>query len=223
VELLVRDPDLLSVAKLEQTLAQNNLKIAGFGTSPMVAQDNLYLLSEKPAIREEVYRRLEKLMDIAACFRAPIVIGRLRGNVTEAAGCTAAQRDEIFSRLCDYGEKVDASILIEPQKKGNVNNLNTVAESLEWARSFDSGKLRLILDTYHMDVTEENQCASIQEAAGRIGFVHLSDTERTPPGSGHLDFAAILAAFSKSGYAGYYSMEILQKPDSESAARTSLA
>ena len=222
VELLVRDADELDVSRLESSLSKSGLTAASFGTSPMLVQDKLDLLSENEEIRERTFQRTLRMIELASHFQAPVGIGKLRGNLQEGTGRTAQRRDEIFLKLCEHCEKTGGSIVMEPQKYDNVNNLNTIDESLEWLRQINSKRLKLLVDTYHMDLTEKDQFDSIRRAAGQIGFVHLSDTDRKAPGCGKIDFGAALKAFNDIHYDGFLSMEIKQNPSSEEAAELSI-
>jgi sugar phosphate isomerase/epimerase len=52
--------------------------------------------------------------------------------------------------------------------------------------------------------------------------VHVADSNRRYPGSGHLDFHRIFATFEEMGYQGYVSAELLPLPDPDTAARRTI-
>lgn len=222
VELLVRDAGELELPYLKRVLSRYHLEAASFGTSPMLAQDKLNLLAKDRQLRELTFRRTIQLIELASHFQAPVSIGKLRGNLREEEGCTAGLRDEIFGRLCDYSERVGGFILMEPQKPDNVNNLNTIEESLEWLRNMNCGRLKLLVDTFHMDITEKDQANSIRLAKGQIGFVHLSDSGRKAPGCGSIDFTRIFQALRDIHYDGFLSPEIKQEPTGREAAQITI-
>ena len=222
VEVLVRNPAAVSLSQLEHDLATRKLTAAAFGTSPMLVQDNLTLLAGNWEIREEAFRRVIGLIDLASHFHAGVIIGKFRGDVPRDTARSMEPLNEIFFKLCDYCEKTNASLLLEPQKTDNINNLNTIDEALAWLQLFRSKRLNLLVDTFHMSFTENDQCESIRKAAGHIGFVHLSDSDRLPPGCGSIDFKAVLNAFVQSGYQGFFSMEIKQSPSRDKVARLSI-
>jgi sugar phosphate isomerase/epimerase len=58
--------------------------------------------------------------------------------------------------------------------------------------------------------------------AGRLWHVHLGDSNRLPPGKGHLDFAGIVSTLAQGGYEGYLSAELLAKPDPDTAAEMTI-
>ena len=50
-------------------------------------------------------------------------------------------------------------------------------------------------------------------------YIHLADSNRLAPGWGHLDFDEVFAALREIRFDGWASIEILPKPDPDTAAR----
>ena len=126
VELLVRNPKELDISYIERELSKRNLKVSALGTSPMQAQDGLTLLSPVPEIRGEALDRTLQLIPLSAEFHAPVIIGKFRGKLNYEINCTFQLLNEIFYDLCNYAGQQNASVVMEPQKPDNVNNLNTI-------------------------------------------------------------------------------------------------
>jgi sugar phosphate isomerase/epimerase len=99
-----------------------------------------------------------------------------------------------------------------------VDFLFTVADGLRLIDDLGSDNLGLMLDTYHMNIEEPSIEASLAAAGDRLWHVHIADSNRRYPGSGHLPFDSIFAALRNMGYDRYVSAEILPEPDSDSAA-----
>ena len=71
--------------------------------------------------------------------------------------------------------------------------VNTVAQAAELVREAGSPGVRILADTYHMNIEEDDPCAALRAAGDLLGAVHLSDSNRHQPGTGHVPFAAIVA------------------------------
>ena len=56
-------------------------------------------------------------------------------------------------------------------------------------------------------------------AADRLWHVHIADSNRCFPGSGHIDFDGVFEALEEIGYTGYVSGEMLPLPDPDIAAQ----
>ena len=59
-------------------------------------------------------------------------------------------------------------------------------------------------------------------AGDRLWHVHLGDSNRLPPGQGHLDFAEVVQALRTAEYSGYLSAELLPLPDPDQAAAVTI-
>ena len=83
----------------------------------------------------------------------------------------------------------------------------------------NSSFIKLLVDTFHMNIEERSMTESIKPAKGYIGHVHFSDNNRLAPGQGHIDFRSIAKILQAIDYQGFVSGEILPEPDGETAAR----
>ncbi|GAI91839.1 unnamed protein product, partial [marine sediment metagenome] len=54
-----------------------------------------------------------------------------------------------------------------------------------------------------------------------VGHVHIADTTRRAPGSGHFDFKTFLNIFKNAGYSEFVSIETIMKPSFEEVAKSS--
>ncbi|MGE4284738.1 MAG: sugar phosphate isomerase/epimerase family protein [Clostridia bacterium] len=221
IELLVRNPRELSIVEITKVIERHNLQVAAVGTSPMQAQDKLTLLNSDSKVMEEALTRTKSLVEFASNFNAPVCIGKFRGNVQANGSCTLAALSEIFTEICAHAQKHHVQVLLEPQNNDNVNNLNSVEESLNWIAQIKCDNLGLLLDTYHMEFTEHSIAAGFLKAKDKIGFIHASDSKRLVPGAGRINFADVLATLNTIHYDNFISLEIKQKPDSKTVAKIS--
>jgi sugar phosphate isomerase/epimerase len=100
---------------------------------------------------------------------------------------------------------------------------NTVEAGLRLIERLSTHNVVLLADLFHMNIEEANLPDAIRRGGRHIGHVHFVDSNRRPAGLGHLDFAPIAAALVEIGYGGYASAEAFAYPDSDSAARQTIA
>jgi sugar phosphate isomerase/epimerase len=55
-------------------------------------------------------------------------------------------------------------------------------------------------------------------AGHRLWHVHIGDSNRLPPGQGHVDFGGIVNTLREIDYQGYLSAELFPRPDPDTAA-----
>jgi hydroxypyruvate isomerase len=69
-------------------------------------------------------------------------------------------------------------------------------------------RVALLFDTYHLTNNGEDLLACVQRYGSRIGHVQLADSPgRNEPGTGGIDFPAVLQALRTHGYRGLLAAE----------------
>ena len=86
-----------------------------------------------------------------------------------------------------------------------------------------SRRVKLHIDTVHLNIEEDDIAAAVRNGAGYIIHVHIADNNRWYPGHAHYDFKETLKALAEIGYCGALALEITNFPDTETAAKRSLA
>ena len=134
----------------------------------------------------------------------------------------AEDREVLLAALAALGAHAEAAgavLLFEPLNRYEDHMVNTVAQAAELVRAAGSAGLRVLADTYHMNVEEDDPCAALQAAADVLGAVHLSDSNRHQPGAGHVDFAAVLQTLAGVGFTGTLSVECRLRGEPAGAVR----
>jgi len=93
--------------------------------------------------------------------------------------------------------------------------LNTAAEGVNYVRRVGSPSCRVLLDTFHLNIEEENMRDAIVSTGARLGHFHIGETNRRPPGRGRMPWDEIFGALRRIGYAGAITMEPFVMPGGE--------
>ena len=112
VEILVRDPAALSVERLDGLLERWGLSVSAIGTSPMQVQDHLFLLHPEEGNRREAMARCRELVRLGEYYRAPVLIGKYRGQLADLPGCREADLDRVFREICGFASAGNIRVLI---------------------------------------------------------------------------------------------------------------
>jgi sugar phosphate isomerase/epimerase len=81
--------------------------------------------------------------------------------------------------------------------------------------------VRVCADLFHMNIEEDDPVKAIVDTGDRLAHVHVDDSNRLQPGTGHLDFAAAFGALQAIGYDGWLALECrLRGEPAEALART---
>ena len=80
--------------------------------------------------------------------------------------------------------------------------INTASEALSYVDEIGSPNIGVLLDTYHMNIEENNIGDAIRLVGNKLTAFHTGENNRTAPGKGHLDWDEIFKALSDIGYKG---------------------
>jgi sugar phosphate isomerase/epimerase len=106
------------------------------------------------------------------------------------------------------------NVALEALNRYETHLLRTLDDADELRRLIGSPNVRLMADVFHMNIEEDSIAAPLRFYAEHIVHVHLADSQRREPGSGHLDFAAVFEALADNGYTGPLAMEFVPATDS---------
>lgn len=85
--------------------------------------------------------------------------------------------------------------------------VNRLDQGAVLCRAAGVDAVRLVVDTYHMNIEEDDPPSAVRQAGELVGHVQLGDSARWQPGTGHVDFAAIVGALHDIGFGGWLALE----------------
>jgi len=220
VEISLRQAEDLDTIWLDNRLSELGLVVSAFATGRMCLEDSLCLTDTNPIVRNQLFERFVGLIRLAARFKASIIIGGVRGKLSGNDQQKSEQRTAAVNTLRHYAEIAGNSginLLLEPINRYETNFVNSALEGLELIEAIGHPCVKLLLDTFHMNIEETDPCASIRKAGQQLGYIHFADSNRQAPGRGHINFPAILKALVDIDYHGYITAEILPIPDDATA------
>jgi len=93
--------------------------------------------------------------------------------------------------------------------------LNTAEEGVAYVDAVGSPNVKLLLDAFHMNIEEDSMGGAILSVGDRLGHFHIGETNRKPPGQGHMPWDEMAQALKKINYQGRVVMEPFIKPGGE--------
>ena len=78
--------------------------------------------------------------------------------------------------------------------------LNTCAECRQFVEEVDVPAVKIMLDTFHMNIEEDSMTEAILLAGDRLGHFHVGENNRRLPGQGNLPWYQIGSALRAIGY-----------------------
>jgi len=225
VELFLPSPDAVSPKTLKALLKRHRLKLAALGTGAGWLKHRWTLTSPEPAIRTNACEFIGRIIDLAADFGAPAIIGSMQGRVE--ADVTRKQAEQwLAESLRELGEragKLGTHLLYEPLNRYETNLFNRAEDAAAFLTRRKIRHVKLLCDLFHMNLEEASIPATLRAVKKHVGHIHFSDTNRHAMGFGHLDVKPIIAALREIGYDGYLSAEVLPLPNPDAAARQTIS
>jgi D-psicose/D-tagatose/L-ribulose 3-epimerase len=210
VELQIADPTAFDEARVRQALQTAGLPMCAFQTGSTYASRGNCLCTADAAVRERTEKLLVSFVDLATRWQAVIVVGSLQGRFKEEPDRSAgsARIRESLCRVGDYATRRKATVAFEPVSHGEISFHNTIAEAAALVRGLDLPGVRLMVDTFHMNIEEKDMLAPLAGVRDILAHVHLSETNRDVLGEGHWDTRDFLAELRRLDYRGHCSIGV---------------
>jgi sugar phosphate isomerase/epimerase len=224
VEVFPPGPGAVSATELRSVLDDNGLSLAAVGTGAGWVKHKLSLTAPDEATREKAVAFVRSIMDLAAQFEAPAIIGSMQGKWGDGVTKPVALRylGNALFKLDEHALDLGTTLLYEPLNRYETNLVNALGDAVSMLSGIGAQKVKILADLYHMNIEEANLADAIRAAGRHVGHVHFADSNRRAAGLGHTDFAPIVAALVEVGYEGYLSAEVLPLPDTDTAARQTI-
>lgn len=124
---------------------------------------------------------------------------------------SAAALHEVAQMAADLGLTLTLEIL----NRFETFMFNTVAEGLRFLEQIEHSAVKLQLDSYHMNMEEDDLAGAIRQAGEHIGHFHCAASNRRLPSQGHIDWQAIQSALKDVNYQGGIVIETFPNPNVE--------
>lgn len=225
VELFLPGPDAVQKTQLRGLLEQHRLQLAAVGTGAGWVIHRWTLTHPDASIRSQAKNFIASMIDFGADFGAPAIVGSMQGRFENEV-----TREQAFSWLGEalnelgaHAAKRGVPLFFEPINRYETNLCNRLGNTTEFLASLTTRSVKLLADLFHMNIEEVSIAEALRASGPQLGHVHFVDSNRRPAGSGHIEFAPVVAALRDIGFAGYLSTESLPHPDSLGAARQAIA
>lgn len=154
-----------------------------------------------------------RVVDVAADMEAATVIigsGGATRHLDDGVDRSEATRCmvDVIRTAGEYAADKGVYLAVEAINRYETNFLNTMQEATEFVQQVDHPHVRTMADTYHINIEESNPVESVKTYGYALQNLHLADSNRHAPGTGHIDFKAIADALLETGFNKYCSFEV---------------
>lgn len=110
-------------------------------------------------------------------------------------------------QLTDLADELDVTLVIEPLNRYESCLVNTAEQAVRFVKEVDHPKVRMLLDSYHMNIEEKDMKSPILLAEDYLEIIHVADSNRQGLGRGHINFEQFFSGVETSKFDGYVVVE----------------
>jgi sugar phosphate isomerase/epimerase len=144
----------------------------------------------------------------------------MRGNLIGQGDVYKQNYENAIAAIRESAEFCEANgitLVFEPINRYETNWIHSVKDGLGFLEDLGVESVKLLIDTFHMNIEESNTVEAIKLAGKKIGYVHFADNTRYPPGQGQINYRSVLDALKSVDYSGPVVVEALPLPDDKTA------
>ncbi|MCA9156298.1 MAG: sugar phosphate isomerase/epimerase, partial [Planctomycetales bacterium] len=184
-------------------------------------------ISPDPAIRAAGVALTKRTLDCCQAVGATHLVGPYHSalGLFSGAGPTADEWKwgvESMRQVAEHAASTGVTLGIECLNRFECYLLNTHADSARFAKEVDHPNCRIMYDTFHSNIEEKSIGDAIRGAADMICHVHISENDRSTPGTGHVHWQENFDTLREINYDGWLMIEAFGLALPELAAATKI-
>ena len=112
-----------------------------------------------------------------------------------------------MQRVADSAAESDVELAFEFLNRFEVYLLNTARDTARFVQAVARPNVGIHYDTFHAHIEEKDPGAAIRDHSAMIRHVHISESDRSTPGTGQVAWQTTFDALSASNYDGWLTVE----------------
>ncbi|MFP6586477.1 MAG: sugar phosphate isomerase/epimerase family protein, partial [Pirellulaceae bacterium] len=184
-------------------------------------------ISSDPAVRALGVANTKEALDNAAAVGAQSLVGPYHSalGVFSGAGPTADEWKwgvDSMRQVAEHAGSVGVMLGVECLNRFETYLLNTHSDAARFVREVDHPNCRMMYDTFHSNIEEKNIAEAIRSCQDVLTHVHISENDRSTPGTGNVNWQENFDTLMEVGYDGWMVVEAFGLALPEIAAATKI-
>jgi D-psicose/D-tagatose/L-ribulose 3-epimerase len=208
VEIFIDEPRNIDCRLIRQAVNNHGLGI----TCCAIVGPDRSLISDDPGVRRNALDYIKAAVSISQEVGSRVFCGPLYAGVGVLSGRPRTSREwdravEGLSEAAAEAEGAGVCLCLEPLNRFETYFLNVAEDAVRLAEDVGSPSIRVMLDTFHMNIEEKDPAAAVRKAGRHLGHFHCSENDRGTPGTGHVDWPGVFEALRDIRYDGWLVIE----------------
>ncbi len=204
VELNLLNFDNIESEKISSLLEKYDLKLTSVASGAFANKYDLSLSAVEEEKRQKTVDMMkQKVIPFAKKFNTDIICGLIKGKAGSNVHRGKIQMEKSLSELAPVCAESGINLYLEATNHYEATLINLVEEGAAFKRP----GVRVLPDTYHMNIEEVEMCKTLLIWRELYSNIHISDNNRYYPGFGSIDFLKILQTLRNMNYCGTLTIE----------------
>lgn len=223
LELNVTDPEAADFGRISDFIGGFGLSFSMFASGLTAKTFGLSLSHADEETRTRSVEKAKAMVDfVSPNPECGIIFGFLKGPKVDDIAGAARQFRRSMDALVPYAAARDVMLVVEATNRYEAALANSLADTAALIDGYPPQTVKILPDTFHMNIEEASIVAALERYRGRYVSVHYSDNNRFFPGYGGIDFAAVTAFLDAAGFDGRIGLEAHVKESFEADIRSAM-
>ncbi|WP_027379474.1 sugar phosphate isomerase/epimerase family protein [Chryseobacterium daeguense] len=204
IEILLPSTMEFNAREVKAQLKNNNLEAVCSLNLPKEAH-----IAFHPEAAESL---IKKAIDKTSELETDFLGGVLHGGIGVFSGDPLTENEadiivEVWSKVADYAKEKGVNIGIEPINRYETYVCNTAKNILDLISKTGKDNLFLHLDTFHMNIEENNFYEPVLLAGKKLKHIHMTESHRGMLGEGTVNWNELFKALKEINFEGNLVLE----------------
>ncbi len=169
-------------------------------------------ISPEASVRQKGIENSKRAIDCCAAMGASHLVGPFHSALGEFSGAGPTSDEwkwgvDSMRPVAEHAGQAGVVLAIEPLNRFETYLLNTHADAARFAREVEHDSCRIMYDSFHCNIEEKDVAQAIRDGGDMIAHVHISENDRSTPGSGNVRWAENFDTLNEIGYDGWMVVE----------------
>lgn len=184
-------------------LERTAVTVRGAGDNP---------ISPSASVRAAAVDAMRRTLDCCRAAGVKLLVGPTHSAIGEFTGKGPTEDEfrwgvETMRKVADHAAQAGVTIATEYLNRFENYFLTSVEQTVRFVQAVDHPHVRMMYDTFHANIEEKDIPAAIRAAAPWTVLVHVSENDRSIPGTGHVHWDETFDALRDVKYDGWMVVE----------------
>jgi len=184
-------------------------------------------ISPDPAVRAAGVNLNKRALDCCQALGATFLCGPFHSALGLFSGAGPTDDEiawgiESMHAVAEYAQTCNVTLAIEYLNRFECYLLNSAADTVRFVEAVDHPNCKMMYDTFHANIEEKDVSSAIRSCSQHTVHVHISENDRSTPGTGLVHWDTTFDTLKETGYDGWLMVEAFGLALPELAAATKI-